>query len=624
MDREVARNRMHAMVIASAFAVASASCSPFAPTASGTVSISADASAAGLPTLGTKAAARTVSPSFTSLYYSLTLTSASSDRSPIEATSATGAFTVSGVPTGTWTAMVEAIDSGTVYATGSGSIAVTTSGGSATVALAAVGTGSLSITLKWPDSISATASGSYSSAPSFASPSSLSPSTIDDTVNFVATYSSSLPAGTYTVRLKVAKSSGGASYASSETYLIAAGKTTTNAITLAAADFGTDATVDAIGAALVGDGSFHPIQVRWTATNAASLALERSADAGAHWVTIASSADGSLPRTAASYADYSACALPETGDAFQYRLIATGSNLSKAQLDSASVTTGLASAVAAVPASTSIPVGYALVAEPTHAVASISGFTMAATETNYVLWYGVKKWAEARASAIKYTFANPGREGDAGTDGAAPTGSLVPAANMSWRDAMVWCNALSEYKGRTPVYYADAAFTTPMRTVDNLAIDATPGHEDNPYVLWSADGYRLPTEAEWECAARYIDGATWNGGDWASGTSSDDSTVAWYGADSGGAMHAVATKAANVLGLYDMSGNASEWCFDWYDLYTTSSPNTDADTFGPASGTARVVRGGDYASTTEIEASARSSAAPNVASIATGFRVCRR
>ncbi len=142
----------------------------------------------------------------------------------------------------------------------------------------------------------------------------------------------------------------------------------------------------------------------------------------------------------------------------------------------------------------------------------------------------------------------------------------MPVINVSWYDAVEFCNWLSEQEGLTPVYS---------------------GSGDNISCNFDANGYRLPTEAEWEYAAR---GGNKSRGYKYSGSDNIDD-VAWYIDNSGIKTHPVGQKKANELGLYDMSGNVYEWCWDWYGYYSSSS-QTDPE--GPSSGSYRVGRGGSW------------------------------
>ena len=186
-----------------------------------------------------------------------------------------------------------------------------------------------------------------------------------------------------------------------------------------------------------------------------------------------------------------------------------------------------------------------------------------------------------------------------------------PVIEISWYGAAAFCNYLSEREGLTPVY-----------NLSDWSAD------------WNANGYRLPTEAEWEYASR---GGAFSQGYRYSGSNIADE-VAWYWdnsyADGNSNLQTyngivqgtlpVGTKKCNELGIYDMSGNVWEWCWDWYsDSYYNISPNDNPK--GPDSGLYRVMRGGGWASNTwGIQVSARQKTKPSDSFFDLGFRVSRK
>jgi formylglycine-generating enzyme required for sulfatase activity len=260
-------------------------------------------------------------------------------------------------------------------------------------------------------------------------------------------------------------------------------------------------------------------------------------------------------------------------------------------------------------------------AHPTNV--TVSAFYMDVNLVSYSQWTNVYAYATNRL----YNFAYAG----------AGKAANHPVQTVDWFDCVKWSNARSQQAGLTPVYYTDAGFTQVY----------TNGEPATVYQNLAANGYRLPTEAEWEKAAR--GGLTGNRFPW--GNSISESQANYYGATAsysydlgpngyntigsiGGTSPAtspVGSFAPNGYGLYDMAGNVSEWCWDWYAAapYPAGSPYlggsnpTGAAGAGPAS-SLRVRRGGDWGySAYDARCALRNVNVPGLAGSFIGFRCVR-
>ncbi len=173
--------------------------------------------------------------------------------------------------------------------------------------------------------------------------------------------------------------------------------------------------------------------------------------------------------------------------------------------------------------------------------------------------------------------------------------SNKPVENVSWYDAIAYCNTRSIEEELTPCY------------------DLTDYSCD-----FSANGYRLPTEAEWEYAAR---GAS-DEPDYLYSGSDDIDEVAVTSSNSDNQTSIVGSKEPNALGFFDMSGNVDEWCWDWYGNYDYES---QLNPTGPETGGLKILRGGDWISSPQYgSVSIRVSSMPSYSGYTVGFRVVRR
>jgi formylglycine-generating enzyme required for sulfatase activity/TolB-like protein len=225
--------------------------------------------------------------------------------------------------------------------------------------------------------------------------------------------------------------------------------------------------------------------------------------------------------------------------------------------------------------------------KPAHQVTISKGFYMSDHEVTQ------REWAEVMGTTIARQWAMAGNGGGPSRG----VGRNYPMYCVNWHEALEYCNRRSVKEGLTPAYSGSGEHIT---------------------CNFKANGYRLPTEAEWEWAAR-------GGGKDSmiyeySGSGSVDA-AAWYNGNSGGATHPVKTKGANSLGLYDMSGNVWEWCWDRYGGYSSGA---QTDPAGASSGAARVWRGGSWNYVAEnARVANRSGSTPSHRSSLLGFRLVR-
>jgi len=225
-----------------------------------------------------------------------------------------------------------------------------------------------------------------------------------------------------------------------------------------------------------------------------------------------------------------------------------------------------------------------------------------------------EQYGTVMAKNPSYYYGGTGREPAAGE-----VQKKRPVDTISWYDAIVFCNKLSRMEGLSPAYSIKNS-VDPSKWGDAPTGDINDDW-DAVQIVSGSNGYRLPTEAQWEYAAK---GGNPNAAGWAWYAYSGSDTigdVAWYNANSGNKTHEVGKKAPNYLGLYDMTGNVYEWCWDWYGDYS-GEPQTDPA--GAASGAGRVLRGGSYIfSESSARSVFRTYGYPFVADLKPGFRLVR-
>jgi formylglycine-generating enzyme required for sulfatase activity len=240
-----------------------------------------------------------------------------------------------------------------------------------------------------------------------------------------------------------------------------------------------------------------------------------------------------------------------------------------------------------------------------YSLTNVSAFYMDNFEVTKALWDAVKNWSDSNG----YAYDNIG----------SGKGTNHPVQGVNWYDCVKWCNARSQQDGLTPVYYTDAGYTLIYKS----------GQVNALYVNSAVTGYRLPTDVEWQYAARGgVSGQRFPWSDantiqhtranymsesidpFAYDTSATRNYHPTYTTGNQPYTSPVGAFAPNGYGLYDVAGNVSEWCFDWYPDFENQY---------------RIVRGGSWYDTADAcRVAERRLASPNSVSFSKGFRTVRK
>jgi formylglycine-generating enzyme required for sulfatase activity len=253
-----------------------------------------------------------------------------------------------------------------------------------------------------------------------------------------------------------------------------------------------------------------------------------------------------------------------------------------------------------------IPSGISTGTDPdagAYSLTNDAAFYMDTHEVTKALWDAVKNWNGGNG----YSYNNSG----------SGKGTNHPVQGVNWYDCVKWCNARSDRDGLTPVYYTDVSCTQVYKS----------GQVNALYVMSAATGYRLPTDVEWQYAARGgVSGRRFPWGDtntiqhtranyqsidtFAYDTSETRNYHPTYTTGNQPYTSPVGAFAPNGYGLYDVAGNVSEWCFDWFPIYENQY---------------RIVRGGSWAFTANAcRVAERRLSSPNSVSFSNGFRTVRK
>jgi len=243
---------------------------------------------------------------------------------------------------------------------------------------------------------------------------------------------------------------------------------------------------------------------------------------------------------------------------------------------------------------------------------TLSGFNMMVFEVTQELFYAVMGF---NPSHFTPALDRPPASGEAQ--------GRRPVEFVTWFDAVYFANMLSQREGLTPVYT--------IEEITRVSNGADRGYRITAATVtanWNANGFRLPTEAEWEYANRAGSDPGWN---WHFGSDASElENYAWFGGNAGGMTREVGQRQPNAWGLYDTHGNVWEWVWDWADWggevqWPGTFPSASAtNPRGPYAGSSRVLRGGDFVIPADHTHSAiRDGSTPGIRSVSIGFRLVR-
>jgi formylglycine-generating enzyme required for sulfatase activity len=496
--------------------------------------------------------AKTLTPPISMDAASYTVTGTGPNSESFTATTTGGTVTKTALALGSWTIVVNTLNAaGTLIGTGTATATVATGATTAvTVPVTPVaGTGTLSLTANWPAAQVQVPSITASLTPTLGTAQSLGFTVSGAT----ATYSNTaVGSGYYTLALTV-NDNGVAKAGAVEVVRIVAGQTTSGSYTF-------------LGMSQTGDGI--TINIAVNMQNPLDVAI------GGSSATMNAGSERSLSASVSNYSGnvsyvwYVNGASKATGSTYSF---GSGLGAGYYRVDVVAFTadgTQTGSATTNIEIAAAGSISYLIPMVPIPAGNFTMGNSSYGTHTVTLSAFHMSAYDITQSQYQTITGTNPSyyaQNFDAAT---------CPVERVTWYDAVEFCNLLSIADGFTPVYTITARSPASGYPIWSATVSAD----------FTKNGYRLPTEAQWEYACRAGTTTTYFWGD----SNAETSSYAWWYGNTSYITHGVGQKLPNPWGLYDIVGNVSQWCWDWHGAYPTEA---QTDPTGPSSGTQRVLRG---------------------------------